>query len=49
MDFETLEAARIDGAGFFRLHLKVTLPQLKPVILFYLINEAIVMVSWVFN
>jgi ABC-type sugar transport system permease subunit len=46
---ETLEAARIDGAGFFRLHLKVTLPQLRPVILFYIINESIVMVSWVFN
>ena len=49
LPLETLEAARIDGAGFFRLHMKVTLPQLKPVILFYLINEAIVMVSWVFN
>jgi len=49
LPLETLEAARIDGAGFFRLHLKVTLPQLRPVILFYIINEAIVMVSWVFN
>ncbi len=49
LPLETLEAARIDGAGFFRLHLKITLPQLKPVILFYVINEAIVMVSWVFN
>ncbi|CAB4336705.1 unannotated protein [freshwater metagenome] len=49
LPLETIEAARIDGAGFFRLHLKVTLPQLKPVILFYIINEAIVMVSWVFN
>jgi len=49
LPLETIEAARIDGAGFFRLHLKVTLPQLRPVILFYIINEAIVMVSWVFN
>jgi len=49
LPLETLEAARIDGAGFFRLHLKVTMPQLRPVILFYVINEAIVMVSWVFN
>jgi ABC-type sugar transport system permease subunit len=46
---ETMEAARIDGAGFFRLHLQVTLPQLRAVILFYIINESIVMVSWVFN
>ena len=49
LPLETLEAARIDGAGFFRLHLQVTLPQLRSVILFYIINEAIVMVSWVFN
>lgn len=49
LPLETLEAARIDGAGFFRLHSKVTFPQVKPVILFYIINEAIVMVSWVFN
>lgn len=46
---ELFEAAKIDGAGFFKTHLKITLPQLRSVILFYAINEAIVMVSWVFN
>ena len=46
---ELLEAAQIDGAGFFKKHLKITIPQLRSVILFYAINEAIVMVSWVFN
>jgi ABC-type sugar transport system permease subunit len=46
---ELFEAAKIDGAGFFKTHLQITLPQLRSVILFYAINEAIVMVSWVFN
>jgi ABC-type sugar transport system permease subunit len=46
---ETFEAARIDGARFFRLHRYVTLPQLTNVIAFYVVVEAITMVSWVFN
>lgn len=46
---EVFEAARIDGAGFFRMHRHVTIPQLRSLVLFYIINEAIVMVSWVFN
>ena len=46
---EVYEAARLDGAGFFRLHRHITVPQLRGLILFYVINEAIVMVSWVFN
>jgi ABC-type sugar transport system permease subunit len=46
---ETFEAARIDGARFFRLHRFVTLPQLANVIAFYVVVEAITMVSWVFN
>ena len=46
---EVFEAARLDGAGFFRLHRHITVPQLRGLILFYVINEAIVMVSWVFN
>jgi ABC-type sugar transport system permease subunit len=46
---ETFEAARIDGARFFRLHRFVTLPQLGNVIAFYVVVEAITMVSWVFN
>jgi ABC-type sugar transport system permease subunit len=46
---ETFEAARIDGARFFRLHRYVTVPQLAGVIAFYIVIEAITMVSWVFN
>jgi ABC-type sugar transport system permease subunit len=46
---ETFEAARIDGARFFRLHRSVTVPQLTSVIAFYVVVEAITMVSWVFN
>jgi len=46
---EVFEAARIDGAGFFRMHLHVTIPQLRTLVLFYIVIEAIVMVSWVFN
>jgi ABC-type sugar transport system permease subunit len=46
---ETFEAARIDGARFFRLHRYVTVPQLTGVIAFYVVVEAITMVSWVFN
>ncbi len=46
---ETFEAARIDGARFFRLHRYVTVPQLASVIAFYVVIEAITMVSWVFN
>jgi ABC-type sugar transport system permease subunit len=46
---EVYEAARLDGAGFFRLHRHITVPQLRGLVLFYIVNEAIVMVSWVFN
>jgi len=46
---ETFEAARIDGARFWRLHRYVTVPQLGGVIAFYVVVEAITMVSWVFN
>ena len=46
---ETFEAARVDGARFFRLHRYVTVPQLGGVIAFYVVVEAITMVSWVFN
>jgi ABC-type sugar transport system permease subunit len=46
---DTFEAARVDGARFFRLHRYVTVPQLGGVIAFYVVIEAITMVSWVFN
>jgi ABC-type sugar transport system permease subunit len=46
---ELFEAARIDGARFFRLHRHITVPQLASVIAFYVVIESITMVSWVFN
>jgi ABC-type sugar transport system permease subunit len=46
---ETFEAARIDGPRIWRLHRFVTVPQLAGVIAFYVVVEAITMVSWVFN
>jgi ABC-type sugar transport system permease subunit len=46
---DMFEASRIDGARFFRMHRFITLPQLRSVILFYVVIEAITMVSWVFN
>ena len=46
---EMFEAARIDGARFFRLHRHITVPQLSSVIAFYVVIESITMVSWVFN
>jgi ABC-type sugar transport system permease subunit len=46
---EVEEAARIDGAGFFTLHRRITIPQLRSVIWFYAVIEGITMISWVFN
>ena len=46
---EVFEAARLDGAGFWRLHRHITMPQLRSVLGFYAVTEAITMVSWVFN
>jgi ABC-type sugar transport system permease subunit len=46
---EVFEAARLDGARFWRLHTLITVPQLRTVISFYAVTEAITMVSWVFN
>ncbi len=43
------EAARLDGANWFQEHLYVTIPQLKPVIRFFVVNEIISMISWVFG
>jgi|SRR5215211_5739522 ABC-type sugar transport system permease subunit len=49
MSAEPFEAARIDGAGFWQLHRRITAPLLKDIIAFYVVVEAITMVSWVFN
>lgn len=46
---EVYEAARMDGATFWRMHWHITLPQMGGIISFYGVTEAIVMVSWVFN
>ena len=46
---DVFEAGRMDGARFFRLHRRITIPQLSGVIVFYVVVEAITMVSWVFN
>lgn len=46
---DIFEAGRTDGARFWRLHRRITVPQLAGVIVFYVVVEAITMVSWVFN
>ncbi|HZO50856.1 MAG TPA: sugar ABC transporter permease [Gaiellaceae bacterium] len=46
---DIFEAGRMDGARFWRLHRRITVPQLAGVIVFYVVVEAITMVSWVFN
>jgi ABC-type sugar transport system permease subunit len=46
---DVYEAAAMDGAGFWRKHWSITLPQMTGIVVFYAVTEAIVMVSWVFN
>jgi ABC-type sugar transport system permease subunit len=46
---ELFEAARIDGANWWRVHWHVTLPQLRNVIQFFVVVEVINMMSGVFN
>jgi ABC-type sugar transport system permease subunit len=46
---EVYEAAKLDGAGFWRTHWSVTLPEIRQILGFYVVTEAITMVSWVFN
>ena len=45
---EYFEAARVDGAGWWRRLWHITLPQLVPAIAFFSIVELINMLSWVF-
>jgi ABC-type sugar transport system permease subunit len=45
---ELWEAARVDGAGWWRMHWHITLPQLRNMIEFYAVVESITMLSWVF-
>jgi len=46
---ELFDAARVDGAGWWRMHRHITVPQLRGVIEFYVVVEGITMLSWVFN
>jgi len=46
---DVFEAARVDGAGFWNTHLRVTVPLLGPIIAFYVVIEGITLLSWVFN
>jgi ABC-type sugar transport system permease subunit len=46
---ETAEAARIDGANWWQLQLRVLIPQIRPIIELLAVIEVITMLSWVFN
>lgn len=48
VDEHLFEAARVDGARWWRRLWHVTLPQLVPAIAFYAVVELITMLSWVF-
>jgi ABC-type sugar transport system permease subunit len=43
------DAARVDGAGWFRTQWHVTLPMMRSIVGFYLVIEAITLMSWVFS
>lgn len=49
LDIEIFEAARIDGADWWQILRHITIPQLRSIIEFYVVIEAITMFSWVFN
>ena len=46
---ETAEAARIDGAGWWSLQLRVLVPQIRPIIVLITVIQVITVISWVFN
>jgi ABC-type sugar transport system permease subunit len=48
-DQELYDAANVDGATWWQRQRHVTIPQLGPVIEFYIVVEAITMLSWVFG
>lgn len=48
-DPELYDAANVDGATWWQRQRHVTIPQLGPVIEFYIVVEAITMLSWVFG
>jgi len=48
VDEQLFEAARVDGARWWRVLRHVTIPQLIPTLAFYAVVELITMLSWVF-
>ena len=46
---ETAEAARIDGAGWWSLQLRVLVPQIRPIIELLTVIQVITVLTWVFN
>lgn len=46
---EVLEASTVDGANWLQRHIYITMPQLKPIIMFFVVTEAISMLTWVFS
>jgi ABC-type sugar transport system permease subunit len=46
---ETAEAARIDGANWWQLQLRVLVPQIRPIIELLTVIQVITVISWVFN
>jgi ABC-type sugar transport system permease subunit len=46
---ETADAARIDGAGWWSLQLRVLVPQIRPVIELVTVIMVITMLTWVFT
>ncbi|MHB1275656.1 MAG: carbohydrate ABC transporter permease [Candidatus Humimicrobiaceae bacterium] len=49
LDKNTIEAAKIDGANSFGVLTRIVVPQLKPLIKFYVIYEFIIISSWTFG
>ena len=45
---DVFDAARVDGAGFWRTHWSITLPMMRSIVGFYLVIEGITLFSWVF-
>lgn len=46
---EVVEAARLDGVSWWQLQTRVQIPQLRGTVEFYVVTEAIVVLSWVFT
>jgi ABC-type sugar transport system permease subunit len=49
VDTSVYDAAKVDGASWMRTFVNITIPELKNVIIFYIIINVINMLSWMFN